>query len=74
MLITTDDSQRFFGVAMQSQETIKHIGDALSVSVVVATIASWLPAIAAVMSIIWTAIRIWETETVQNFIQKWMRR
>lgn len=55
---------------MQSQEAIKHVGDALSVSVVVATIASWLPAIAAVMSIVWTAIRIYETSTVQ----KWLGR
>lgn len=52
---------------MQSQEAIKHVGDALSVSVVVATIASWLPAIAAVMSIVWTAIRIYETSTVQKW-------
>lgn len=51
-------------------EAVKHVGDALSVSLVVATIASWLPAIAALLSIVWTLIRIYETKTVQ----KWMGR
>ena len=55
---------------MNGHETLKHVGDALSVSVVVATIAQWLPALAAVMSIIWTGIRIYETATVQ----KWLGR
>jgi hypothetical protein len=55
---------------MNEHETIKHIGDALSVSVVLATIVSWLPAVAAVLSIFWTAIRIYETSTVQ----KWLGR
>lgn len=53
---------------MIDQETVKHVGDALSLSVVVATIATWLPAVAAVLSIVWTAIRIYETRTVQRWI------
>lgn len=52
------------------QEQLKAVGDALSVGTVVATIAGWLPAIAAVLTIIWTAIRIFETKTVQG----WLRR
>jgi hypothetical protein len=53
---------------MQSHETIKHVGDALSISVVVATVAAWLPAIAALLSILWTGIRIYETATVQAWL------
>lgn len=49
-------------------ESIKHVGDALSLSVVLATIAAWLPAIAALFSIVWTVIRIYETKTVQRLI------
>ena len=55
---------------MNEHETIKHIGDALSVSVVLATIVSWLPAVAAVLSIFWTGIRIYETSTVQKWLGK----
>jgi hypothetical protein len=44
----------------------KHMGDLVSVGVTMATIANWLPAIAALMTIVWTLIRIWETATVQR--------
>lgn len=46
---------------------VKATGDALSIATVLATLAQWLPAIAALASIIWSVIRIYETETVQNF-------
>ncbi len=51
-------------------DTAKTAGDALSFVVVGATILKWLPAVAAVFSIIWTVIRIYETETVQKLIRK----
>ncbi|MDF0540735.1 hypothetical protein PX699_00130 [Sphingobium sp. H39-3-25] len=41
--------------------------DALSVTVVVATLAQWLPSVAALFTIAWTAIRIFETKTVQGW-------
>ena len=34
------------------------------------TIMQFLPAVAALWSIVWTTIRIWETKTVQDFIAK----
>lgn len=51
-------------------ETAKHIGDALSVGVVLATIAQALPAVAALFTIIWTGIRIYETPTVQKMVAR----
>jgi len=51
-------------------ETMKPAGDILSIGVVLATLASWLPAIAAIFTIIWTAIRIYETQTVQRLLGK----
>ena len=48
----------------------KHAIDAVSVGTVIGTLAGWLPAIAAVFTIIWTAIRIYETETVQSLLGK----
>ena len=49
-----------------SHETIKHAVDALSILTVVGTLIEMLPSIAAVFTIVWTGIRIWETDTVQN--------
>lgn len=57
----------------QQQETLKHIGDALSVGTVIATLAAWLPPLAALFTIIWTAIRIYETKTVQKFINRFRK-
>jgi len=47
-------------------ETAKYAIDALSVLTVLGTIVDILPAIAATFTIVWTAIRIYETETVQR--------
>jgi hypothetical protein len=52
-------------MALQADEHVKQIGDALSIITVVGTLAELLPAMAAVLTIVWTAIRIWETDTVQ---------
>jgi hypothetical protein len=55
-------------------ENAKHAADALSIMTVVATLAEWLPAIAALASLIWSVIRIWETKTVQNWVQKFKKK
>jgi hypothetical protein len=51
-------------------EAGKIAGDLLSFGVVVGTLAQLLPAVAAVFTIIWTAIRIYETKTVQKLLGK----
>ena len=51
-------------------ETTKYIVDVLSVITVLGTIVNMLPAVAAIFTIIWTAIRIYETETVQGWMRK----
>lgn len=55
------------------QEQLKHVGDAASVGTVIATLAGWLPALAALVTIVWTGIRIFETKTVQGWIKKWRK-
>ena len=57
-------------IAQEVASHAKQVGDALSISAIVATLVGWLPAIAALLSIIWTAIRIYETQTVQNWIAR----
>lgn len=51
-------------------DTVKHIADAASVVTVIGTLAGILPAVAALFTIVWTGIRIYETETVQKRIKK----
>jgi cobalamin biosynthesis protein CobD/CbiB len=48
----------------------KTLIDVGSFAIVGATLIEWLPAAAAALSIVWTIIRLLETDTVK----KWMRR
>jgi hypothetical protein len=50
-------------------DSAKHAGDLVSLGVVFATIADWLPSVAALLTIVWTLIRIWETRTVQRLVR-----
>ena len=51
-------------------EHTKHLIDGVSVATVMGTLMSWLPSIAALFTIIWTAIRIYETKTVQGWLKR----
>jgi hypothetical protein len=52
----------------QTAETTKQAIDAISVFTVVGTLSDLLPPMAALVTIIWTGIRIYETDTVQRAI------
>lgn len=54
----------------QAHDTAKNVADAASVLTVVGTLMEILPAVAAIFTIIWTGIRIYETDTVQRFLGK----
>jgi hypothetical protein len=51
-------------------ESTKTILDGLSVVTVLGALVDVLPAVAALFTIIWTGIRIYETATVQNMLGK----
>jgi hypothetical protein len=51
-------------------ETAKTTVDAISIVTVVGTLAEILPAVAALFTIIWTALRIYETDTIQKLLGK----
>jgi hypothetical protein len=51
-------------------EGTKHILDGLSVVTVLGALVDVLPAVAALFTIIWTGIRIYETDTVQVMLGK----
>ena len=49
-------------------EVAKSVGDVLSIVTVVGTLIEMLPSVAAIFTIVWTGIRIWETDTVQRML------
>lgn len=51
-------------------EPTKHVIDGVSVATAIGTIMQILPAIAALFTIVWTAIRIYETKTMQKLLGK----
>ncbi len=53
-----------------NHDVTKTLLDAVSLVTVVGTIMEMLPAVAAVFTIIWTGIRIYETDTVQKLMGK----
>ena len=51
-------------------EQIKVCGDVLSVSCVSATLMQVLPPMAALLTVLWTIVRLYETKTVQKILGK----
>lgn len=45
-----------------------------SVTVAFGALIGWLPAISAAASLVYTLVRLWETETVQNFLGRRRKR
>jgi hypothetical protein len=55
-------------------EGTKHVLDGISLVTVLGALVDILPAIAALFTIIWTGIRIYETKTVQGWINRAKRK
>lgn len=51
-------------------EGTKHLGDAISITALLGSLAEMLPHVAALLTIVWTALRIYESETVQGWLTK----
>ena len=49
-------------------ESLKHVLDGVSVIATVGSLIEMLPSIAALFTIVWTGIRIYETDTVQKLL------
>lgn len=54
-------------------EGAKTVADGLSIAAAVATVAGWLPPLAALLAIVWTGIRIWESKTVTRLRKRTSR-
>jgi glycerol-3-phosphate acyltransferase PlsY len=51
-------------------DATKHVIDGASIATAVGTLMQLLPAIAALFTIVWTLIRIYETKTIQKLLGK----
>ena len=49
-----------------ADDGMKEVRETISVATGVGALAGLLPAVAALLTIVWTSIRIWETDTVKN--------
>ena len=47
---------------------VKATGDAVSIVTVIGTLAEILPALAALLTIVWTGFRIYELDTIQRWL------
>jgi hypothetical protein len=50
----------------QSKDTL----DVIAASTGVLSLAAWLPPIASLFTIVWLGIRIYESKTIQNIVNK----
>lgn len=55
---------------MMNHDDTKHAIDALSIAAVAGALMEWLPPIAALLTIIWTLLRIYESPTVQGWLER----
>jgi hypothetical protein len=48
----------------------KHLMDFASISTLLGSLVNFLPSVAAILTIVWTFIRIYETDTVQRLLKR----
>ena len=51
-------------------QLVKHTIDTISIVTVIGTLIDMLPPVAALLTIIWTCINIYESKTVQGWLGK----
>lgn len=47
--------------------------DSISIATLVATLFDRLPEVAALFSLIWSVVRLYETRTVQRLLKRWRK-
>jgi len=51
-------------------EEVKQAADVSAAAVGAMTFFDWISPVAGIFTIVWLALRIWETETVQKLVEK----
>lgn len=58
---------------MNDNPIISWIGNSVSLGMIISAFLGWLPAIGATIAIIWYSIEIYESKTVQRYLEKRLR-
>jgi len=53
-----------------NEEALTKVVDFTSIGVLLGSLVNILPAVAAIFTIVWTCIRIYETKTIQKWLNK----
>lgn len=59
---------------MNDYPIISWIGNSASVGVIVSAIIGWLPAAAALIAVIWYLVQLYESKTIQRFLDRRLRK
>lgn len=55
---------------MNNESDMTHVGDTFSLTILIGYFLAGLPTVALLLTVIWTALRIYETRTVQRWLGK----
>lgn len=58
-------------MALHQYKTVTYGVDAMAGAAIAASLMQWLPPAAALLGVIWYAIQIWESKTVQKHVRSW---
>lgn len=56
--------------AVNDHEALARVGDVISLGVVLGALSGLITGLAALLTVIWTGIRIFETDTVQRWLTR----
>lgn len=54
----------------QHVQVVKHVVDTLSATAILGTFVGFLPPLAAFVAVLWYALQIWESDTVQGWLHR----
>ena len=63
-------SRQFIKEDLSVDESTKEALDVAAASTAVMSLAAWLPPTASLLTIVWLGLRIYESKTVQGFLNK----
>lgn len=57
-----------------ANEYVKPVGDVLAIGTVASVAFQWAPIVLALPAALYSLIRIYETKTVQDMLERWSKR
>ena len=54
-------------------EEVKQVADVSAAAIGAMTFFDWISPLAGIFTIVWLALRIWETDTIQELLGRWTK-